>query len=100
MQKTLKVASILMMVGLGIASIVFLVLGGFAPLFALATGIVLVYYGVLYIAVFAVNRLQEPYQKISFVVLCLLFCVPIFWSLYDLEGMTNFLLQGVRLDMK
>lgn len=96
MQK-LKIASIIMLILLALLIITTFLLGGFMPLFSIAFGFLFVYYLLLYV----VARLfANKINSVTKYLLYLFFFVPIIWVIIDMEGMINFLLQWIHLDMK
>ena len=80
-----------------ILAIACLFIGGFMPLFSIAFGLLFLYYLLVYGCILlAIRKQKSIYSYLAYV----LFFVPLIWSLWDFEGVFNFLLQGIHLDMK
>ena len=95
--KKLKIATIVILILLALLIITTFLLGGFIPLFSMAFGFLFVYYLLLYV----VARLfANKINSVTKYLLYLFFFLPIIWVIIDMEGMLNFLLQGIDLDMK
>ncbi|MCK0161547.1 hypothetical protein [Allomuricauda sp. F6463D] len=95
--KIIKISSLVLAILLAILCIAALLMGGFMPLFAIAFGIIAVFYVLIYIAL---NKLSKRKNRMLLYIIYLLFLTPIVWTIIDMEGLFEFLLQGVKMDMK
>lgn len=93
----IKKASLTVMIILGVLSIIFLVLGGFAPLLSIAFGILFLYYLLIYLSS---NVVAKRKSRILTYLLCFLFAIPILWGLFGFESLIDFLLSDINIDMK
>ncbi|MEM9077513.1 MAG: hypothetical protein AAGC43_10755 [Bacteroidota bacterium] len=90
-------ATVILGVILLVMAIACLVMGGFMPLFSIAFGFLFLYYLLVYgLIILAVRKQKTIYSYLAYI----LFFLPTIWSLWDFEGLFNFLLQGIHLDMK
>lgn len=95
--KSLRILTMIMLALLAVATIVTLLMGGFMPLFSIASGLVFLYYLVVLLGIkLAGDRPRLPYIYILYA----LFLIPILLTLFDPEALIDFLLQGVHLDMR
>lgn len=92
---TARKLTILVLILLAICGIAALLLGGFMPVFSIAFGLLFVYYGLIYLLI----RILKNKQQYKYVV-GLFFILPILWAIIDLEGLFDFLLEGIHLDLK
>ncbi len=95
--KTIKNISLIFLILLGVLSIAALLLGGFMPLFAIAFGILFLYYLLIHILF---KILYKRKKTRCFYVVFIFFIIPIIFMILDFEGAFDFLLQGIELDMK
>ncbi|MEM7084687.1 MAG: hypothetical protein AAF489_00805 [Bacteroidota bacterium] len=95
--KKLKIASIVVLILLALLIIVTLLLGGFMPLFSVAFGFLFLYYFLLFLVI---QIFRKKIGGVTTYVLYLFFLIPIIWIILDIEGMIDFLLQGIDFDMK
>lgn len=89
--------TIFVLIILAAVAIIALALGGFAPLISMAAGILIVYYMALLIGLKFMGGVTN---KILVGFFYLLFFIPIIAAIIDFEGLFNFLLQGIHLDMR
>ena len=95
--KVLKIATTILGVILLLLAIACLLIGGFMPLLSIAFGLLFLFYLLVYGCILlAIRRQKTIYLYLAYV----LFFLPLVWSLFDFEGLLNFLLQGIDLDMK
>ena len=95
--KTIKIISLVFLILLGVLGFSSLLLGGFMPLFAIAFGILFLYYLLIHILF---NILYKRKKKRYFYIVFVCFLIPIILMIIDFEGAIDFLLQGIELDMK
>lgn len=100
MAKILKNAIITILIALVGAFLFLVALNNLASIFIAAIGILFIYYLILFLAVLKFIKSNQAKNSMISYALYLLFIIPIFWALFDLEGFVNFLMQGVSLDMK
>ena len=94
---SLRAITILMLVILAIITLATLMLGGFMPVFSVASGLLFLYYLALFLGIkFAGNSAGKAFVY-GF---SILFIIPIVLFIIDAEGMINFLMQGIHLDMR
>ncbi len=86
-----------MLILLAIITVATLLLGGFMPLFSIASGLLFLYYLAIY---FGMKFVGEPAKKAYIYGFSILFVIPILLFIIDAEGLLDFLLQGIHLDMK
>ena len=98
LNKASLILSVLAIIISFLVTVVMLMLGGFAPLIAIASGILLLYYIVLFIILFFTRKLNTP--KYVAYTLFVLVLIPILWSLFDPYGISEFLMPNLHLDMK
>ncbi|MEM9363436.1 MAG: hypothetical protein AAGA43_12415 [Bacteroidota bacterium] len=95
--KILKLLTRILLLLLLALTITSFFMSGFIPLFSIGFGLLFVYYFVVYGIIFlAIKTKKTVYTYSAY----FLFFLPFVWSLLDFEGLFNFLLQGVHLDMK
>lgn len=95
--KTFLNITIITLILLAITTVVTLSLGGFIPLFGIASGFLFLYYLALF---FGAKFVGKTPNKLFIYGFYILFLLPIILFIIDAEGLFNFLLQGVHLDMK
>lgn len=93
----LRKLTIVMLALLAIVTAITLLLGGFMPLFSVASGLLFLYYLALY---FGMKFVGDGAKKPFIYSFALLFIVPIILTLVDPEAVLGFLLQGIDIDMK
>ncbi len=93
--KTIKFLNIIILILLIIAIIVSFSLGGFVALLSIAFGYLFGYYLLIYLISLTIKKNQLLKYGI-----CLLIAIPIVWALVYPEGLINFLMQGIHIDMK
>lgn len=98
MVKFIKISSIIILVLLAIVSGFLVVIQNMASLFAIATGILFLYYLLVLSITYIYNN--ESNNKILLIIICVLFFVPLLWLFIDTEGLINLLMSNVNLDMK
>ncbi len=98
MIKFIKLSTIIILIVLATISIFLLALQNLATLLAIATGLLFLYYLVVYSITYAYRK--ESNNKILLAIICVLFFVPILWLLVDAESLMELLLFNVKLDMK
>lgn len=76
-----------------------IIAGGLGIILIVGSGILLAYNLAILVALKMYLK-KKPENHVVFYVLWLLFLLPIAWALIDFEGLVNFLLQGISLDMK
>ena len=86
-----------MLILLAIITSITLLLGGFMPIFSVASGLLFLYYLAIY---FGIKFAGETAKKAFVYGFAILFLIPIVLFIIDFEGFLNFLMQGVHLDMK
>jgi len=95
--KTIKIISLIFLILIGVLSITSILLGGFMPLFAIAFGILFLYYLIIHILLKFYSKRKN---NKGFYIVFVFFLIPIIWMMIDFEGLFDFLLQGIELDMK
>lgn len=93
----LRKITILILILLAVAAVIFLLLGGFAPLLSIACAMMFAYYLVIYLGIKFVGETPKTVFVYGFSILLL---IPILLFIFDFDGLLDFLLQGVHLDMK
>ncbi|GEQ86462.1 hypothetical protein ULMS_19700 [Patiriisocius marinistellae] len=87
------IALILLIVTLGL-----LALQNLASLIAIGTGILFAYYLFLFIVIRIIGNKKA--SKCAQIIIGIIFFLPIIIMLFNPEGLFNFLLNGIYLDMK
>lgn len=95
--KTIKTLSIFILALLGLAGIISVFLDGFIPFLFIAFGFLFLYYLVVYLGLTFLYRKDNVFLKYVFIVL---FCIPLAWALFNPEGLFEFLLQGVDVNLQ
>lgn len=96
--KTLKVLNIVLVILLAIITLGLVATQSMAALLAIATGIIFLYYAILLLLVVVTGKSQVG--KSVKIVFWTLFLLPMIALLLFPEGIIEFLMQGVHLDMK
>lgn len=91
----IKTATKIILIILLACTVTTLFLGGFMPMFSFAFGFLLLYYSLVYFLILHLKRTRQG----NFIIYGL-FIFPIIWAIVDWEGLVDFLLQGIHLDMK
>ncbi len=97
--RTPRIITLILLILLFASSIFFLSLQSFGALIGIATGILFIYYLLLYIFLKMSFR-QKPYPKIALILFWILFLTPMVWALINPEGLFEFLLPNLHIDMK
>ncbi len=98
MKEILKIGSLLIAIGLFGLSIALLFLG-MVGLFAFATIKLSLFYLSIFIVVYLLNKFKKG-NTLIYSLLLVLFLVPFFWFLIDNDSLINFLMDGLKIDMK
>ena len=94
----LKISTLVILIILAILTIGLLALQNLASLVAIATGILFLYYLVVFFCILYV--IKNPSQKFFKGLTFALFFLPILSLMINPEFLMNFLMSGVSLDMK
>lgn len=86
-----------MLVLLAITTAITLLLGGFMPLFSIASGLMFLYYLALF---FGMKFIGSKVNRMLILMFSILFTAPIALLVIAPEPFLNFLMQGIHLDMK
>lgn len=97
--KALKIANIVLAILLAVVTLGLIATQSLAALLAIATGLLFLYYIVLLLLVIIIHK-RKNIPKGPKIIGWLLFLLPLIALLINPEGILNFLMQGVHLDMK
>lgn len=99
MLKVLRIITIVIIMLLILAALLLAGFRGMAGLLVIALGYLLLYYVIVLGAVIGLNTYHNRKPWHEQVVLAL-FAAPLAYMLFDAEGLFEFLMSGVHLDMK
>lgn len=100
MERFIKISSLVFSIILAVVSIGLLMLQTLGSIIAFATGVLFIYYLVIYLLCFLAKKVEAKNRQRLIYGLTVLWIIPILWGMIDGEGMIESLLPDFNLDMK